>query len=75
MCISGFPRWLSDKESSKWIPYAGDAGSIPGLGRNPREGNSNPTPGSLPGESRGQRSLAGCPPWGRTESDVTEHIT
>ena len=26
----------------------------------------------LPGESCGQRSLMGCCPWGRTESDVTE---
>ena len=26
----------------------------------------------MPGESRGQRSLAGCSPWGRTGSDRTE---
>ena len=26
----------------------------------------------LPGESRGQMSLVGCCPWGRTESDTTE---
>ena len=26
----------------------------------------------LPRESRGQRSLVGCCPWGRTESDMTE---
>ena len=31
-----------------------------------------PTPVSLPGESHGQRSLAGCSPWGHTESDTTE---
>ena len=31
-----------------------------------------PTPGSLPGESRGQRSLVDCRLWGRTESDTTE---
>ena len=31
-----------------------------------------PTPVSLPGESRGRRSLVGCSPWGRTESDMTE---
>ena len=30
------------------------------------------TPVFLPGESQGQRSLAGCSPWGRTESDTTE---
>ena len=30
------------------------------------------TPVFWPGESRGQRSLAGYSPWGRTESDITE---
>ena len=31
-----------------------------------------PTPVFLPGESHGQRSLAGYSPWGHKESDVTE---
>ena len=31
-----------------------------------------PTPVFLPGESRGQKSLVGCCPWGRTESDMTK---
>ena len=31
-----------------------------------------PTPVFLPGESQGQRSLEGCSPRGRKESDVTE---
>ena len=31
-----------------------------------------PTTVFLPGESHGQRSLVGCSPWGRTESDTTE---
>ena len=31
-----------------------------------------PTPVFLPGESHGRRSLVGCSPWGRTESDTTE---
>ena len=31
-----------------------------------------PTPVSLPGESHGQRSLAGYSPWGPKESDMTE---
>ena len=30
-----------------------------------------PTPVLLPGESRGQRSLGGCSPWGLTELDTT----
>ena len=28
----------------------------------------------LPGESHGQRSLAGCSPWGRTESDTNKPL-
>ena len=38
---------------------AGDLGSISGSGRSPGEGHGTPTPISLPGESHGQRSLAG----------------
>ena len=34
-----------------------------------------PTPVFLPGESHGQRSLAGCSPWGHEESDTTEQLT
>ena len=32
-----------------------------------------PTPVLLPGESHGQRGLAGYSPWGHKESDMTEH--
>ena len=32
-----------------------------------------PTPVFLPGKLHGQRNLAGCRPWGRKESDTTEH--
>ena len=32
-----------------------------------------PTQVFLPGKSHGQRSLADYSPWGRTESDTTEH--
>ena len=34
----------------------------------------HPTPVFLPGESHGQRSLAGCSLWGRKESDTTERL-
>ena len=33
-----------------------------------------PTPVFLPGESHGQRSLAGYSPWGRKQSDMTEGL-
>ena len=32
----------------------------------------HPTPVLLPGKSHGQRSLVGCSPWGRKESDTTQ---
>ena len=44
---------------------ARDSGLIPGWGRSPGEGNGNPTPVFLSGESQGQRSLMGYSPWGR----------
>ena len=33
-----------------------------------------PTPALLPGKSHGRRSLEGCSPWGRWESDTTERL-
>ena len=33
-----------------------------------------PTPVLLPGKSHGQKSLVGCGPWGRWESDMTERL-
>ena len=41
-------------------------------GENPLEEAWQPTPVLSPRESHGQRSLAGCRPWGRKESDTTE---
>ena len=34
----------------------------------------HPTPVLLPGKSHGRRSLVGCSPWGRKESDPTERL-
>ena len=33
-----------------------------------------PTPVLLPGKSHGRRSLVGCSPWGREESDMTKWL-
>ena len=49
-----------------------DMGSIPGSGRFPWWRAWQPTPELLPGESHGQRSLAGYSPWGHKELDMTE---
>ena len=51
-----------------------DLGSILGLGRFPRGGHGN-FPVFLPGESQGQRRLAGYSPWGHKESDMTERLS
>ena len=40
----------------------------------PLEKEMATTPVFLPGKSHGQRSLAGCSPWGRKESDTTEQL-
>ena len=49
-----------------------DVGLIPGLERSPGDGNGNPPPVFLPGESHGQRSLAGSTLQDCKESDTTE---
>ena len=54
-CYLGLSQWLMGKESICNAGDVRDAGSIPGSGR--REWQ--PTPVFLPGESHGQRSLAG----------------
>ena len=60
----------------KNLPAVRDPGSIPGLGRFPwRENGWPPTPVFLPGESHGQRSLAGYSPWGHKAMDTTERLT
>ena len=64
----GLPYSSDGKESSY---NAGVPGSIPGSGRSP--GSS--TPVFLPGESHGERSLAGYSPWGHKELDTTKWLT
>ena len=54
--IKGLPRWLSGKESAC---QAGDAGSIPGSGRSPGEGNGKRLQYSCL-ENPLDRSLKGC---------------
>ena len=40
--MQGLPQWPSSKESACNAGVAGDAGSIPGLGRSPGGGHGNP---------------------------------
>ena len=68
----GLPRWLSNKECTC---NAGAAGSMPESGSSAGEGTGGLhwqlTSVFLPGESHGQRRLAGNSPWGLKESDIT----
>ena len=45
------------------------------FGKMPWRKEWQPTPAFLPGESHGQRKLAGCTPWGDKESDTTEQLS
>ena len=65
----GFPGGSDCKES---VFNAGNLGLILGLERCPWRREWQPNPVFLPGESYGQRSLAGYSPWGRKELDTTE---
>ena len=59
------------------VPFSSCLQSFPALGYFPRgqlfarEGNGTPL---MSGKSHGQRSLVGCSPWGREESDTTERL-
>ena len=66
--LQGFPGGSVGKE---YTCNAGDSGSIPGSGRSPGK-EHQATPVFLPGESQGQRILAGYSPQVPKESDTTE---
>ena len=72
---TGFPGGSVGKESACNAGGASDAGSIPGLGRFPGGGHGNPPQYSCLENSHGQRSLVGCSPCGRKESDKTERLS
>ena len=50
------------------------AGDTEDMGSIPWRKKWQPNPVLLPGKSHGQRSLAGCSPWGHLESDMTERL-
>ena len=68
----GFPGGSVSKESACNV---GDLGLIPGLGRSSGGGHGNSLQYSCLEIPHGQRSLAGCSPWGYKESDKTERLS
>ena len=68
----GFPGGASGKEPAYQCRRLKRLEFDPWVRRIPWGRAWQPTPLFLPGESHGQRSLAGYSPWGRKESDMTE---
>ena len=68
----GFPGGSVGKESAY---NAGDLSLIPGLGRSPGGGHSNPLQYACLENPHGQRSLAGYSPWDHKELDRTERLS
>ena len=66
-----FPGSSGVKESAC---NAGGPGCVPWVRKIPWRRKWLPTPIFLPGESHGQRSLAGYSSWGCKESDTTERL-
>ena len=72
VCI-GLPRWYSGKESACQFRRYRRLGFQSWVGKIPWKRKWQPTPAFLSRKSHGQGSLAGCSPWGRKESNTTEH--
>ena len=68
----GFPGGTSGKESTIQCRRRKRHGFNPWGRKIPWRKAWQPIPVLLPGESHGQRSLAGYRRWGRNESDITE---
>ena len=68
--VLGFPGGSSDKESTC---HCRRCGFVPWVRNTPWRRKLKPAPVFLPGESHGQRILAGYSPWGR--KDTTEQLS
>ena len=72
VCVCSFPSGSDSKQSTC---HAGDPSLIPGLGRSPGGGHSNPLQYYCLENPHGQRSLANYSPWGHEESDMIEQLS
>ena len=71
--LQGLTRWLSGKASACQRRSHRRCGFDPWVSKIPWSRKWQPIPVFLPGESHGQRSLAGYSPWGYKESDTTKY--
>ena len=67
----GFPGVSDSKKSAC---DTGDLGSVPGLGRSPGEGNSDPLQYSCLKNSKDREAWQTKGPWDHRESDTTERL-
>ena len=72
MRAKGLPWWLGGEESARNAGEAGNASSVPGLGRSPGGGLGNLLQYSCLENPHEQKNLASCSPWGHKELDTTE---
>ena len=70
---TGLPRWCKGKESACQCRRHKRHGFDPWVGKILWRRRWQLTPVFLPGESHGQRSLAGYSPWGHKELGMTAH--
>ena len=70
----GFPGGTSGKEPACQCRRQKRQRFDPWVGKIPRRRARQPILVFLPGKSHGWRSLVGCSPWGREESDTTERL-
>ena len=75
ICSIVLQRWLRRKESACQCRRYRRCRFDPWVGKIPCRRKRQPSPVFLPGESHGQRSLVGCSPCGRKESDRTELLS
>ena len=71
-CCCGLPWWI------RWQRICLQCrrlGFDPWVGKILWRREWQPTPGFMPGEVHGQRSLEGYSPWGHKDSETTEQLT
>ena len=70
--LGHFPGGSDSKKSACNVVHLA---LIPGMGRSPGGRHGSPLQYSCLENPHGQRSVAGCSPWGRKESDTTEWLS